>query len=101
MRTAVALFVVSLSMLVMACGPNDRQGMCTGATCNSGSCEAGQVRECFTGKEETIGVGPCVSGEQHCTAAGQWGNCEGEVVPVAEACGDGIDQNCNGAVDED
>jgi hypothetical protein len=75
--------------------------MCTGATCNSGACEAGQVRECFTGKEETIDVGPCVSGEQHCTAGGLWGNCEGEVVPVAEVCGDGVDQNCNGSVDED
>ncbi len=100
MRFAVALIFMSLCLVAAACGPGNRQGMCTGAACNTGSCEVGQVRECFTGKEETLGVGPCVAGEQTCTAGGLWGNCEGEVIAVAEVCGDGIDQNCNGAVDE-
>src|SRR4029077_14848572 len=31
---------------------------------------------------------------------GQWGNCDGQVIPVRETCGDGIDNNCNGKVDE-
>ena len=74
--------------------------MCTGDACNTGSCTAGQVRECYTAKEETLGIGPCAAGEQMCTAAGMWGNCENEVIPVGEVCGDGVDQNCNGTVDE-
>jgi hypothetical protein len=48
-----------------------------------------------------MGVGPCTGGTQTCTAAGQWGNCVGEVVPVAENCGDSVDNNCDGAVDND
>jgi hypothetical protein len=50
--------------------------------------------------KDTEGVGPCHGGHQTCTAAGQWGNCDGEVIPVGETCGDGLDNNCNGAVDE-
>ena len=74
---------------------------CIGAECDMGTCKAGQARECYTGREETIGVGPCVTGMQTCTAAGQWGNCIGQVIPVGETCGDGVDNNCNGTVDED
>ena len=50
--------------------------------------------------KDTEGVGPCHGGHQTCTAAGQWGNCDGEVIPVGETCGDGLDNNCNGMVDE-
>ncbi len=50
--------------------------------------------------QDTEGVGPCHGGHQTCTAAGQWGNCDGEVIPVGETCGDGLDNNCNGSVDE-
>jgi hypothetical protein len=33
-------------------------------------------------------------------AAGVWGRCEGEVRPRAEACGNGVDDDCDGVVDE-
>ncbi|HEY5945531.1 MAG TPA: choice-of-anchor L domain-containing protein [Kofleriaceae bacterium] len=59
------------------------------------------MRECYTGKKDTMGIGPCTSGMQSCTAAGQWGNCVGEVVPVAETCGDNVDNNCDGGTDND
>jgi hypothetical protein len=36
-----------------------------------------------------------------CLAAGMWGNCVGQVLPAPEICTDGIDNNCNGMVDED
>jgi hypothetical protein len=100
-RRALVLMVVSSSLLVTACGPGDRSTSCVGADCNTGTCEAGEVRDCYTGKEETLGVGPCVGGEQKCTPSGQWGNCVGEVIPVGENCSDGIDNNCNGAADDD
>jgi hypothetical protein len=86
---------------VAACGPSGRKdGTCSGDDCTSGACDPGETRDCYTGKDGTIDVGPCKGGEQTCTAAGQWGSCVGEVVPVAENCGDGIDNNCNGAMDE-
>jgi hypothetical protein len=36
-----------------------------------------------------------------CQPSGMWGSCDGETVPSAEVCGDNIDNNCNGMVDED
>lgn len=101
MRTAIALSFVSFGfVLSIGCGPAER-GACLGPDCATGSCESGEKRECYTANQkDTNGVGPCQSGTQSCTAAGQWGNCEGQVIPVGESCGDGVDNNCNGAVDE-
>ena len=82
-----------------ACGPSDR-GPCNGPECLTGTCDPGEARECYTGNKETNGTGPCHSGNQMCTAAGTWGSCEGQVIPSGEVCGDGVDQNCNGTVDE-
>ncbi|MBV8757217.1 MAG: putative metal-binding motif-containing protein [Deltaproteobacteria bacterium] len=48
----------------------------------------------------TQDVGPCHGGMQSCTSAGSWGDCQGQVVPSAEICGDNIDNNCNGMTDE-
>lgn len=99
MRTAIALSLF-LVVVGVGCGPSDR-GACSGAECATGSCDPGETRECYTAAvKDTLGVGPCHSGHQTCTAAGQWGNCDGEVIPVGETCGDGIDNNCNGSVDE-
>jgi hypothetical protein len=100
MRSVVALVVLSLCLAGVGCGPGGRAKECTGEACASGACEPGQVRDCYTGREDTLGVGPCIGGEQKCSGAGQWGSCFGQVVPVGEICGDGIDQNCNGAIDE-
>jgi len=101
MRTWLTLILSSLCLLAAACGPEKRDDSCFGSDCMSGSCEAGQTRECYTGQKDTIGVGPCATGMQICAAAGQWGNCVGEVIPVAEMCGDNVDNNCDGAADND
>jgi len=98
MRYTFAFWLLSLA--VVGCGPSDRDDACHGADCDSGPCRQGTTRECYTGKDETIGVGPCVVGEQKCTPAGVWGNCIGEVTPEPEYCGDNLDNNCNGATDE-
>jgi hypothetical protein len=65
----------------------------------------GQVDEtcpCVVGTTQTCGtnVGECVAGVRTCTPTG-FGPCVGQVKPVTEVCGDGLDNNCNGQVDED
>ncbi|HEY5948074.1 MAG TPA: MopE-related protein [Kofleriaceae bacterium] len=65
-----------------------------------GSCAPGATRDCYTADAVTKGVGPCHGGSQTCTAAGQWGDCAGQVLPAAETCTDSVDNNCNGMIDE-
>jgi hypothetical protein len=65
-----------------------------------GACSPGASRNCYTGVSGTEDVGACHGGMQTCTSAGQWGNCDGEVVPVGEICGNGVDDDCNGLTDE-
>ncbi len=103
MRFGFLFVLASLSLAAFAtgCGPSGRSEACVGEACNSGTCKQGEVRDCYTGQMDTMGVGPCVGGEQTCNASGQWGNCEGQVIPVAESCGDSVDNNCDGAVDND
>lgn len=72
---------------------------CDGALDEECGCSDLSVQECYGGPAGTAGVGPCVTGEQTCTD-NAWGECVGQVLPTAEICGDGIDQNCNGSTDD-
>jgi len=57
------------------------------------------TRSCYTGATGTVNVGICRSGTQTC-AAGAWGaTCVGEVLHRTETC-NGLDDNCNGTIDE-
>ena len=80
------------------CGTNES---CQDGVCSSGICKAGATEECYDGVDGTAGVGGCKKGMHTCGSAGTWGACEGQVVPSQEVCGNGIDDNCNGKVDED
>jgi hypothetical protein len=73
---------------------------CIDSRCLEGLCQPGAVEECYSGAEDTKGVGPCVGGQRTCGPSGVWSACEGQVIPVAENCGDAVDNNCNGMVDE-
>ncbi|MFN8283198.1 MAG: putative metal-binding motif-containing protein [Chitinophagales bacterium] len=64
--------------------------------CN-GTVDEGLTRSCYSGPAGTAGVGRCRSGTQNCSA-GLWGTCVGEVLPIAEIIGNGIDDNCDGIV---
>jgi MYXO-CTERM domain-containing protein len=44
-------------------------------------------------------TGACNPGTHTCSASGTWGTCTGVVTPVAENCGNGIDDDCDGLVD--
>ncbi len=65
------------------------------------ACLPGSTESCYQGSPGTEDVGPCHAGQRACNFQGTgWGACTGQVLPVAEACANAVDDNCNGAVDE-
>ncbi len=61
------------------------------------ACDPGVQVECYEGPSGTRDVGICRAGVRTCLPDGTWGpECEGQVLPQPEICGDGIDQNCDG-----
>lgn len=57
-------------------------------------CNSGETRPCGSN------VGECRQGSESCVG-GEWsGVCSGSVAPVAEICGDGLDNDCSGAIDD-
>ncbi|MCA9680495.1 MAG: choice-of-anchor L domain-containing protein [Kofleriaceae bacterium] len=77
--------------------------VCAGGQCTSDAetCDPGDSRQCYSGPSGTDGVGPCTHGTQRCLDNGYWGQCEGEVTPHADVCGNGLDEDCNGAADDE
>jgi hypothetical protein len=74
---------------------------CDGIVDDACLCTPGSTAPCYTGPFGTEGVGTCLAGSQTCNAAGTgYGECVGEVTPAVEACGDGLDNNCDGMSDE-
>ncbi len=59
-------------------------------------CVPGTIEPCYTGPENTEGVGLCHAGARVCSLDGVWGACDGEVVPGEEDPGNGVDEDCNG-----
>lgn len=66
---------------------------CDGVTDEGCPCNSGESREC------SINLGPCSKGTQLCEAGGTWSDFCSGVIPQPEVC-DGVDNNCNSAVDE-
>ena len=70
------------------------------ATVTAPACVPGDEVACYTGPTGTRGVGECAGGIRPCLADSTWGACAGEVLPApAEIC-DGLDNTCDGPVDE-
>ena len=65
------------------------------------TCLTGDTRHCYTGPFGTEDVGLCEAGVERCVG-GTWdGTCRLQVVPEAtDTCGDGLDTDCNGVVDD-
>ena len=57
------------------------------------------VQSCYFGPAETKGKGPCKGGTHVCEN-GKWSSdCKGSVIPKEELCGNRIDEDCDGIVD--
>jgi YVTN family beta-propeller protein len=70
------------------------------------SCDGRMHQPCYKGPIGTGGVGICKGGFRDCTWDTTlndwtiWGECVGMILPTAEICGNNIDDNCDGIVDE-
>lgn len=65
-------------------------------------CDPGAKESCYDGPDGTLAVGVCEGGERTCLADGSgYGECEGQVLPSAEACGSADDEDCDGVVNEE
>ncbi len=63
-------------------------------------CPIGQKKSCYSGPAGTMGKGTCKAGSQTCMPNGTWGPCLGAVLPRKEACGNNVDENCDGKDDQ-
>lgn len=60
-------------------------------------CNPGDMINCYDGAGGTLNVGACRAGVRICNAAGTaYGPCTGQVTPIAEICGNAVDDNCDG-----
>ncbi len=72
---------------------------CDGTVDEGCTCSPGDTQDCYSGPAGTQGLGACRSGLQLCGDRGTWGECGDEVTPGPEVC-DGIDDDCDGEVDQ-
>lgn len=89
-------------------GTRDRRGICClpdGAeVCDGRDNDCSGAADdlpdtCYAGPEGTAGVGACTAGHRTCVD-GAPSECQGEVHPGLESC-NGVDDDCDGATDED
>jgi hypothetical protein len=67
---------------------------CDGEIDEGCGCAEGASQECGSD------VGVCIEGVQNCVN-GTWSECEGEIEPFDEICGDSLDNDCDGKTDDD
>lgn len=74
---------------------------CDGLVDDGCICTPYSATSCYSGPPATAGVGACTAGTQTCNIFGTaWGACTGDVIPTPEVCGDSIDNDCDGTLDE-
>lgn len=66
-------------------------------------CEADETQPCYTGSTATRGVGACHDGVETCeihAGVAEWGTqCDGDLTPATELCGNAVDEDCDGNLD--
>jgi hypothetical protein len=74
---------------------------CDGQVDEGCVCLPGTTVSCYSGPSGTLGVGLCHGGNKTCLPDGSgYSDCAGEVTPVTEVCGNGVDDDCDGQVDQ-
>lgn len=77
---------------------DNKDNNCNGVIDENCTCtKQGETRPCYGGLPKTQGVGPCKAGVQTCNS--RWGTCQGQVIPRSEICGNQIDDDCDGVLD--
>lgn len=75
---------------------------CDGNPSDGCSCVQGQTQVCgpinYVTKDQ-FSASRCTLGSSTCDIYGQYGDCAGAVFPIIEICGNQIDDDCNGVVD--
>lgn len=82
--------------------PNDPLCICYTNPASPSCAKDNQKQSCYLGIPGTEGIGACKTGTQMCKDSGAgWGPCLGQVLPAPEICGNGVDENCDGIVDNE
>jgi hypothetical protein len=69
------------------------------SACPCDSAASPEPEICYGGPAGTIGIGACRAGLHSCEVSGQWGPCQGQVLPTDEIC-DEVDEDCDGEIDD-
>jgi hypothetical protein len=84
------------------CG-NELDDDCDGKSDEGCVCDVGELRPCYGGASDTRDVGACEDGMLTCIEQGDEGawsdECVGEVTPDTELCGNDVDEDCDGDLD--
>ena len=62
-----------------------------------GSIDEGLVKPCYSGPQDSLGIGICAPGYAVCYS-GRWTACLGEITPSTEVACNGEDEDCDGSV---
>jgi hypothetical protein len=75
---------------------------CDGDVDEGLGCACVEDDACYGGPPAARGVGACTDGTRMCDGTGEFflADCQDWVGPIQEECGDGIDNDCDGIVDE-
>jgi len=87
-------------------GTSYRDYYCSGTNCSYveyaddlrcvvAECTPGETKSCSTGLK-----GICSAGTQTCQSNDTWGSCSQNNQPTTEVCDDGLDNDCDGLIDE-
>lgn len=94
-KTSASVFTA----IIVGCGASSVPEI--GPQVDAGALTPAPSSPCLDGEKKVCGpeaVGACQPGTQTCVA-GSWGACEGAKGPSPETC-DGVDNDCNGKVDD-